>query len=308
MSSSDSEHFDGKPWQEYVDSLLNIHYARLGGVYQRVPAKGQGDAGLEGFSNCGHGYQCYSDQGTLTHKERTKKQKEKITRDLKKLETNQKFWIDTLQGVKLRRWSLIVPSLDDKDVVQHARMKATEVLKKKLPFIADGFEAYVETADAYPAARAEISEPALVSKILCPKPVTDEHVAALEDKEPDFINNLDYKLAQAAPNDDPKESRRDYLKWHLKCSNFLEELRQKFPLHWETIDNLATTLSAAVQTKQRSDTTPAPQKLISVEEDMERRLKESVTFLTDDERMMLAWGHVARWMGECSLFRRASHV
>ena len=117
----DGERFDGNSWQKYVDSLLNIHYSLLGGVYQCVPAKGGGDAGLEGFSNSGHGYQCYSDEGTLTHKERTKKQKDKITRDLKKLQTNKKFWQDTLQGVKLCRWSLIVPSLDDKDVITHAQ-------------------------------------------------------------------------------------------------------------------------------------------------------------------------------------------
>jgi hypothetical protein len=306
--SSDGSQPDGKPWQEYVDSLLSSHYARLGGVYQHVPAKGQGDAGLEGFSNCGHGYQCYSDEGTLTHNQRTKKQKDKITRDLKKLITNKQFWIDTLQGIKLRRWSLIVPSLDDKDVVQHARKKANQLLKEKLPFIADDFEAYVETAEAFPEARSAISEPALVSKILCPRPVTEEHVSELEDKEPDFVKNLDYKLAQAAPNEDLKESRRDYLRWHLKCSNFLEDLRQKFPSHWETIDKLATTLSAAIQTKQRSDATPAPEKLIKVEEDLERRLKDSVAFLSDDERMMLAWGHVARWMGECSLFKKAPNA
>ncbi len=117
----DGERFDGNSWQKYVDSLLNIHYSLLGGVYQCVPAKGGGDAGLEGFSNSGHGYQCYSDEGTLTHKDRTKKQKDKITRDLKKLQTNKKFWQDTLQGVKLCRWSLIVPSLDDKDVITHAQ-------------------------------------------------------------------------------------------------------------------------------------------------------------------------------------------
>jgi hypothetical protein len=291
-----------------VDSLLNIHYSLLGGVYQRVPAKGKGDAGLEGFSNCGHGYQCYSDEGTLTHKQRTKKQKDKITRDLKKLQTNKTFWQDTLQGVKLRRWSLIVPSLDDKEVIKHARKKAKELLNAKLPFIADDFEAYVETADAFPKARAELNEPALVSKILCPKPVTDQHVTEMEDKEPDFIQNLDYKLAKAAPNDDLKESRRDYLRWHLKCSNYLEDLHQKFPVHWEAIDKLATTLSAAIQTKQRSDTTPPPEKLIKVEEDMETRLKDALGFLTDEERMMLAWGHVARWMGECSLFKKAPHA
>lgn len=306
--SSDGEQLDGKPWQEYVDSLLNIHYSRLGGVYQRVPAKGQGDAGLEGFSNCGHGYQSYSDEGSLTHKDRTKKQKDKITRDLKKLESNQQFWIDTLQGVKLRRWSLVVPCLDDKEVIQHARKKANELVAKKLQFITDDFQAFVETADAFPIARAEISEPALVSKILSPKPVTDQHVNELEAKEPDFVKNLDYKLTQAAPNDDPKESRLDYLRWHLKCSNYLEDLRQKFPLHWEAIDKLATTLSAAIQTKQRSDTTPAPEKLIKVEEDMEKRLKDSLSFLTDDERMMLAWGHIARWMGECSLFKKAPNA
>ncbi|MBA4105836.1 MAG: hypothetical protein C0485_08765 [Pirellula sp.] len=307
MMPSEDEQLDGGPWQEYVDKLLTIHYSRLGGVYQRVPSKGQGDAGLEGFSNCGHGYQCYSDEASLNHKQRTKKQKDKITRDLKKLETNKDFWIETLQGLKLRRWSLVVPSLDDKEVIKHARKKAKELLNKKLPFIAETFEVFVETADAFPAARAEIREPALVSKILRPKPVTEQHVADMEVEEPLFIRNLDFKLSKAAPNADPEESRRDYLKWHLQCSNFLDELHQKFPLHWEAIDQLTTTLIAAIQTKQRSDTTPLPDKLLEVEGDLEKRLKDSAAFLTDAERITLAFGHVARWMGECSLFKGAPH-
>jgi hypothetical protein len=98
--STDGEQHDGNAWQKYVDALLNIHYSRKGGVYQRIPAKGQGDAGIEGFSNCGHAYQSYSDEGTVSHKDRTKKQKIKITTDLKKLETNKQFWLDTRRGLR----------------------------------------------------------------------------------------------------------------------------------------------------------------------------------------------------------------
>jgi len=306
MSSADEE-VSGDPWQEYVDSLLNIHFSLKGGVYQRIPAKGNGDGGLEGFSNCGHGFQAYSDEGTLSHKERTQKQKGKITKDLRKLKTNRKFWEAALQGVKLRRWSLIVPKLDDKAVVAHARKKAAELREAKLPFIADDFEAFVETADAFPQARAQISEPTLVSKSVFAEPVTDDHISDLENDDPDFIRNLDFKLLTAAPGGDPDENRRDYLKWHLECSNFMTDLQRKYPSHWESIDRLATRMSAAIQTKQRSDTTPPPQRLLAVQEDVERRLEKTVGFLTEQERMMLAWGHVAKWMGECSLFKGLSN-
>ena len=91
----------------------------------------------------------------------------------------------------------------------------------KLPFIADNFEGFVETASAFPRAKAVLSEPKLVSKILCPKPVTDGLVAEMEGKQPEFILNLDDKLVRAAPNGDARESRRDLLMCRLRLERDL---------------------------------------------------------------------------------------
>jgi hypothetical protein len=149
-------------WQEYVNELLCVHHSLLNEVYQPVPDLG-GDRGLEGFCQNGHSYQAYADQNSLNLKERTRKQKKKISQDLKKLTKYKTWWESMLQGVKLKSWTLVVPNLNDKDVVKYAREQAA-ALMGKASFIDPSFFATVRSAKNFANARAMLSEPGLVRK------------------------------------------------------------------------------------------------------------------------------------------------
>jgi hypothetical protein len=297
----DTQHIDGNAWQEYVDSLLSIHYSRLGHKYQRVPARAGGDAGLEGFSTCGNGYQAYADQESKDNLDRTRKQKRKITADLAKLKKNREFWETTLAGIKLHKWSLIVPHLDDREVVQHAREKGKELLAEKLPFVADDFQACVETPANFVEARANLAEPSLVCKIVRGEPVTEEQILGLAKRSPEFITKLEYKLSMTAPGTDITTARSDFLNRHLRCSNYLDDLEEKFPEYWETITELANATAAAIQTSQIFDTSPPAERLMRVRKEFEETLRRTAKFATEKDFVELSWGYVARWMGLCSL-------
>src|SRR5262249_40286233 len=146
----------------------------------------------------------YCDQGSKSHAERIAKQKKKITTDLGKLKKNKDFWVQTLQNIKLTRWSLIVPSYDDKEVLTHARVKAASLAKEGLPFLDKSFQGFVETPADFKKARAYLDDPTLVSRCLAPKAVTAEQITELVDKKPNFISNLDRKLPRAILNPDAK--------------------------------------------------------------------------------------------------------
>ncbi len=299
--SSDGQQIDGTDWQQYVDSLLSIHYSRLGHTYQRIPSRTGGDAGLEGFSTCGHAYQAYADQDSKDNEDRTRKQKRKITADLAKLKTNREFWEKTLAGVKLRKWSLVVPNLEDRQVVKHARKKGKELLAANLPFIACDFQACVETPANFPEARANLAEPALVCKVVRGQPVTKEQLDGLARKSPDFITKLDYKLSLTSPGIDATVARRDFLNRHLRCSNYLDDLEDKFPEYWESIEELASATAAAIQTAQMFDNSPPAERLLRVRREFEETLRRAAKFATEKDLVELSWGYVARWLGLCSL-------
>ena len=57
----------GRDWEEYCISLLQKRYsAKNTHALQLVPARHQGDLGLEAFSHDGFGYQCYAAEEPLS--------------------------------------------------------------------------------------------------------------------------------------------------------------------------------------------------------------------------------------------------
>jgi hypothetical protein len=289
-------------WQTYVNSLLSTEYSLRGRSYQRV-ADLKGDGGLEGFSCSGDAYQSYADQKSKNNKERTRKQKKKITTDLQKLWTKRKFWTSILQGKQLHTWTLMVPDYDDKDVLEWARIKAEELRLKNLPFIGSTFEGFVKTAEDFPRAKGSLNDPRLPPKSSPPDPSPQE-VAGFRDRETTFVKNIDAKIAKVLPHDPVSERekwRDELLGWHLKCSNYLEGLRQKFPEFWESMQSLINTTANSVRTGQRLDPSPAPARLETTRTNFVATVEATVDFTTPDIRETVSWGTVTKWLGECPL-------
>lgn len=289
-----------KEWEKYSNELLSTHYAMNGGSYQRIPDKG-GDCGLEGVTDCGCAYQCYADQESKTNEERTKKQKKKIGDDLRKLEKHKEFWTQYFGTRKIRRWTLMIPNMDDKEVVQYAKKKARDLKKKAMPFIADDFDAFVKTADDYPAAKLIARNPYLPkAKTIAVSPA---EIAAFKQKEAKFIQLIDTKLDKV-PSLGAAERislREELLVYYLHSSNYLESLRQKFPAQWEEIDTLIDTLGKSISSEGLLDTRKPATRLTETRIDFVTTLKENQKYLGENERVQISWGTLSKWLGECSL-------
>lgn len=299
------DEIDGGAWQVYVDQLLILHYQMAGEVYQCIPDEARGDHGLEGFSTVtGHGYQSYSDQGSLNLNERTRKQKRKISNDLKKLEKHSEWWQATLGDCRLTRWTLVVPNLADCDVVQYARTKAADLKAKNLLFIGTEFYGTVCTADQFPKAKALQADPGCVRAALDVPEVTPEQIEAWRASQTQFMQNLDRKIAKLIPSGtaNAKNEKKDqYLSWYLKSSNYLEELHNKFPPLWEQIDQLIATTAEAIATDAAIVQPDTAKLLKDVKNDFNEKLKSTAAFANDSERTMLTYGSIAKWLGQCHL-------
>ncbi len=300
---SNGKRWKEKEWERYVNQLLATHHAIFGGSYQPVPDLG-GDHGLEGFTtDTGEAYQAYADQDSKNNEERTRKQKKKIRDDLTKLEKYSDFWQKMLGNTKLKKWTLLVPDRDDKEVVKYAKTKARQLAKKGLPFIDPAFFADVKTAEDFPVAKTQLRERAV------PLPdaaeVTDEALDAFHQAQPEFIRQLRTKLSKVSPTASPEDIDGfvdRWLRWHLKSANLLDGLQNSFPILWESLDELIDVTGQSLETDEAFDSRQPAHRLRETRQEFEKKLStEEFDFLSLPDRTTVSYGVVAKWLGECPL-------
>lgn len=139
--------FDGNSWERLCQLVFKRKFAEDG--YTHIPAT-PGDYGLEGFTKTtGCGYQCYCPDKVYPLKELYEKQRDKMTADLKKLQTNVADLTKVLGTTKLRRWHLVTPTIAHNDLIKHAQAKEAEVRGWNLSILAPDFQVLVHDADHY---------------------------------------------------------------------------------------------------------------------------------------------------------------
>lgn len=145
--------FDGNSWERLCQLVFKRKFTDDG--YTHIPAT-PGDYGLEGFTKTtGCGYQCYCPDKVYPTKDLYEKQRDKITTDLKKLQTNETDLTKILGVTKLRRWHLVTPTIAHNDLIKHAQVKEAEVRGWNLSILSPDFQVLVHDADHY---AAEIQE------------------------------------------------------------------------------------------------------------------------------------------------------
>ncbi len=299
-----------REWQAHVNKLMSIEWALLGAAYQPVPDRINGDRGLEGFSTLGDGVQAYVDVESRTNAERRKGQMGKIRKDLKKLEKYAAWWSQTLQGLQLRTWKLIVPALDDANIVQYARKKGAELVSKALPFIAPDFQALVCTDQDFPRALALIQNPSLAYRTIPIRPIDDGAVSDFAIQTPSFTANIGRKITAyvRSPTSENLQAEQDQqLRNHLKCANYLDDMQVHFPTQWEQIEGTISSLADRIGTDNRASESTPNHRIKELHRDFGAALKHEVGDLPQDRQIMLESGLVARWLGDCTL-EFTSHV
>jgi hypothetical protein len=307
MKSTDRALPDGdhrwkeKEWERYANELVSMDHSLRGGSYQRIPDR-NGDCGLEGIADTGDGYQSYADQGSEDADQRIQKQKQKIYTDLNKLSEFREFWTEYFGDRKLKRWTLLVPKFEDKAVVQHAKKRAKELKKLKLPFLDPSFDVYVKSIEDFPAARLIIRDPRLPKGD--GKPIPPGKIAAFKKKEADFVKNIDKKLKKAMPkgNEESREAQREsLLEWHLQSSNYLEELHRRFPPQWEELEELIATTGRSIESEAPFDNRPASVRLTETRREFARTLENHMKYIVPSDREAVSWGTLTLWLGICPL-------
>jgi len=300
--------WDGDSWEEHCLDLLRMRY-KGPGQFERVPSSDQGDLGIEGFSHDGCVYQCYAPDGPLPIKDRYEKQRDKLTTDLAKLESNREELAIILGDVVVRTYVFMTPIHDSKRLNMHAKGKAAEVRGKGLAFCAQEFDVVIHTEADYLVERAELISLGLEKWHLKPIVVPELAVNTFVDSNPDLIATIDGKLTRIPDMTDVERSqlRSQLLGRKLAADNKLDEIRSHHAAAWEHIQGLRAAKETALVIECLVSRAHPSDLLRDTFSGYRDTLKDELAFLTDADATDLAWGTTTDWLAECPLnFRVAS--
>lgn len=289
--------WEGKEWQRFSKQLVQVrHHAQN---VQDVPDKVQGDAGLEFITKDNCCYQSYAPEEASDVKKAASAMKAKGARDLRKLIKNQEKISEILGDRKISNWILLVPFLDNKDVISHIQKVAAEVTEANLSFLTSDFCALVQCQEDF-----ETEFQQLRAKSVGPHtPIRNPSTEQLQQAENKLDQRVEEKLKRAFPLDSKAkaQSRKGgHLFAHVLRENVLSDLRDDFPDVWEASKECISSQERRLEMAGAEGETPR-QQINSSMDRMERTLKSQAPGLSEKQISYISQGQVGTWLIECPL-------
>lgn len=289
--------WEGKEWERFTRLLIRLRHGAQN--VQNVPDDVQGDAGIECFTVDGCCYQSYAPEETADVAKASSAMKQKATRDLPKLIKNREK-IESLVGpIKIKRWILLCPFLDDKEVIAHVRKKEAEILGANLPFLAPEFRAMVHCQIDFEHEIALLRQghSGLPLKIAM---ASDAEVSGVTNEIHERVRGKLKRAFPGAAEEQISQQTRAFIKSELTGSNALELLKQDYPDLWErsrkTIDVEAQRLALV----SAGHAQPSEQLRQGLQR-LESGLGKDLPSLSHADVTAIASGVVGTWLIECPL-------
>lgn len=291
----------GGEWQEWANQLLACHYGPAN--YQTVPDKDRGDAGLEGFCpGQGHAYQAYGCEEPLSVQERYEKQRDKLTADIRKFIDNAAILTKLLRHVKIKRWILLVPVFDSKELVAHAAKKTGEVIAAGLPYVDPDFCVMVCQETDFQVARDLLIGATSKGIKFDVEPVTPTELGAWTLTNDALLETLQRKLAKL-PALSGEAQRNVFmhkvLTWYLEGQAVLERLRG-YPQVYEKVIAAKSHRENFLAMAAMQGTT-SNQILVDTLQELRATFESEARELHNFSAEKLAYEALADWLIRCPL-------
>lgn len=304
MSSYTTKHgqFDGTSWEELCQQIFKMKFGLDG--YQEMPAS-PGDYGIEGFvKQFGIAYQCYCPNKHYTQTELYEKQRDKITKDLGKLNTYKDELKDRLGDLKIKKWIFLCPEINKNELLAHAISKQTDIRNLKLEILDDEFEVELQDADFY------IKEMHQIKNFNGFKIAFQDEAPFMElfdESTEEYTDNIKRKNKKRCIVDGEVNQHRHAklnaltLKKWFEGDNLLRKIEREFA---DVYYQLAKVINQYESELEESCLTWAdlPEKLIEdVRNNLRQRIKESIPSIDDAERCKIADSMTSKWIALCPL-------
>lgn len=289
----------GDEWQAFALQLVQRRHGAQN--VQTVPHAVKGDAGLDFFTSSGCIYQCYAPQEVSDNKKASSAMKEKARRDLMKLVKNKDKLEDILTDIIVKRWVLLCPFLDDKDVIAAVRKQGHTLRAAGLSFLAADFEAFVHSQEDFAGELEQLRKLSLGPPLSVEAPLASAVAAA---GSTEIGTRIDEKLLRAlghAATQSQIAKRRDaYVRAHLYRENALDQLRRNHPVLWDrSIQSLDAEEQRLIAVGSIA-TLPAEQLQESTKR-IEDALTKDLPTLPNSVVTQIAIGTVSDWLIRCPL-------
>ena len=291
----------GEDFEELCWGLLQRRYAPKDLI--RLPSTMGGDRGLEGFSTDRIAYQCYADQDSITLRQRTDKQKRKLTQDTGKLKTYSKELTKLFAGnqILLDFYFLMVPQFHAAELQFHAADRAQKVRGFGLPFISDRFAIRIVTPRDYPDEYR-----ALVAGGYAELELTDPQVEAaapqlFQSEKPELVTTLDRKIEVILTDTGGRETLRDIMvRYFLESEQLLLEL-EEWPHTRTAIEERQVLCERKLELENLLSSNPAANRVSELIASYQNDLLANVPGLRQVDAARLASGQVSEWLMRCPL-------
>ncbi|MEU1435001.1 hypothetical protein ABZ438_12990 [Streptomyces sp. NPDC005786] len=286
----------GAEWQDLCTRVLRMQH---GADLVPVPDKG-GDHGLEAYTLSGHLFQCYSPEEPLSNQKRYEKQRDKTTKDIGKFIDN----ADKLkklfgEHVKINRWIIMCPYIDNKDLVAHCASQTKRIRDANLAYADPDIHVICQTMEDYELSYKRVVNAQLARMHL--PPLSEPDYSSVDSAS---VDKMREKLAKVHSLRD--ESRRnDYVRRLLYSYINSQEFRSYIKDHYTEIHALLESelddLEQRLVMEFSLDDSRAATLLQRVLAETESRVKGCAPDTTSGDSRTLAQGQVAEWLMRCPL-------
>lgn len=306
---------DGDSWEDLCQSCYRIRYQNQ--HYTEIPAVQGGDGGIEGFTRNGIVNQCYCPERDYSDNELYEKQRDKMTKDIKKLlEPKYKTRLVELGVPVIHEWHFVIPLYKDSRIIKHAETKRQEVLAKKkadpaqYDYIAEDFDIIIKQAEDFKFEITRIIRESLTNTKLN-LAVREVKVINWEQCESDKANNIKRKVSAVMNVEEDDEDLNEivdtYIKAYIKGIEILRILRVSYPEIYEEVYALEQVYKNQVSIRTMMNTDKSMNSTIFFEilDDFEKQLKETCTYFTQASILELKIDIISMWLADCSMkFRK----
>jgi hypothetical protein len=295
---------DPNKWESLIDRLYKIKYSNDG--YHYVPARRDGDCGIEGYTKTGIVFQCYYPEGPYSVEELYVKLRDKLSKDIKKL-VEYEDKLKSMGVLDIKEWHFVIPKYEDRRILEHAYTKQEEMrqLKKdgKLSIINDNFEVHVKVLDNFTAEMNCLITKDSDYKYKLPQ-IKNIDFAACESIKKDNISRKIITLRNNLDDDKAKKLINWYIECYLKGIQMLNEIREHSFELYEEVEKIEYTYRKNMEVKCNVNTDKSinQQMFTEVLNDFEETLKKELGDSLDyNDIGELKQEIIGKWLADCPL-------
>lgn len=303
--------FDGNSWESLLQRILKHRHGADG--YVEMPAS-PGDWGIEGYVANGIAFQCYCPNKHYNPDMLYIKQRDKITKDIGKLRTNEVELSARLGDTRIKNWCFVTPEISDNKLIKHAKAKETEARAWNLSILSPDFRIDLHTAEHYEtdihAFQALEGKALHIPGITLDLPFFDIESISYEEnilrksvaRVAAGFQKVVLDMENGAHKAKVERLYSSTLEGFLKYSRFHDELNKASPLLYQKVKRILSVFHKHVE--EWSDTLNATPDVLTEKIRTEltdlliRELNPSVDYALASQ---IVANEIAYWLGACQL-------